>query len=60
MTRKTGVAQTDAIGLTVDVGAAVAILPGESDATFSTVAAEQWEKQCAVAKVSKVIAVCFP
>lgn len=55
-----GVAQTDAIGLTVDVGAAVAILSGESVSTFSTVAAAQREKQCAVAKVSEVIAVCFP
>ena len=60
MEREIRVALTDAIGLTVDVGGAVAILPGESDATFSTVAAGQREKQCAVAKVSKVIAVCFP
>lgn len=39
-----GLARTKAIGLTVDVGAAVAILSGESVSTFSTVAAAQREK----------------
>ena len=57
---ETRVAQTDAIGLTVDVGVAVALVSGESDATFSTVTAEQGGKQCAVARVTKVIAVCCP
>ena len=58
MTRKTSVAQTEAMGLNVNVRRAVAaILTG--NATFSTVTARnsRMEKQCAVAKV---IAVCCP
>ena len=59
MTRKTSVVQTEAMGLNVNVRRAVAaILTGASDATCSTVTAEKMEEQCAVAKVTKVIAVC--
>ena len=59
MTRKTSVVQTETMGLNVNVRRAVAaILTGASDATCSTVTAEKMEEQCAVAKVTKVIAVC--
>ena len=58
MTRKTSVAQTEAMGVNVNVRRAVAAT-GASDATCSTVTARnsRLEKQCAVAKV---IAVCCP
>ena len=53
------VTQTETMGLNVNVRRAVAvILTGASDATCSTVTAEKMEEQCAVAKVTKVIAVC--
>ena len=59
MTRKTSVVQTETMGLNVNVRRAVAaILTGASDATCSTVTAQKMEEQCAVAKVTKVIAVC--
>ena len=57
MTRKTSVVQTETMGLNVNVRRAVAAT-GASDATCSTVTAEKMEEQCAVAKVTKVIAVC--
>ena len=61
MTRETSVAETKTMGLNVNVRRAVtAILTGASDATCSTVTADKMEKQCAVAKVTKVIAVCCP
>ena len=53
-------AQNKAMRLTVDVRGAVAILTGASDATFLTETAAKLEQQCAVAKVTKVIAVCCP
>ena len=60
----TCVAQTQTICLTVDVGGTVMVLTvldrGASDAPFSTVTAAKMKKQCAVAKVTKVIAVCCP
>ena len=59
MTRKTSVVQTETMSLNVNVRRAVAaILTGASDATCSTVTAQKMEEQCAVAKVTKVIAVC--
>ena len=58
----TGVSETQKLRITVDVGKAVAIINrGPSDATFSTVTAAQIViEQCAVAKVTKVIAACCP
>ena len=55
-------AQNKAMRLTVDVRGAVAMLTGASDAAFSTVTASaaKLEQQCAVAEVTKVIAVCCP
>ena len=59
---RTGVSKTQTPRTTVNVGQAVAIMDrGPSDATFSTVtAAKILIEQCAVAKVTKVIAVCCP
>ena len=56
-----GVAQAQTLGLTVDVGGIVTVLGrGASAAPFSTVNATKIKEQCAVAKVTKVIAVCCP
>ena len=58
---ETGVAQTESKGLlTVNVRKAVEIVAGTSDATFSTVTVAKMKEQCAVPKVTKVIAVCCP
>lgn len=55
------VAQAQTISLTVNVGRSVAVLErGASAAPFSTVTATEVKEQCAVAKVTKVIAVCCP
>ena len=61
MTR-TIMAHNKAMRLTVDVRGAVAMLTGASDVAFSTVTASaaKLEQQCAVAEVTKVIAVCCP
>ena len=56
-----GVAQAQTISLTVDVGRNVAVLGrGASAAPFTTVTATKVKEQCAVAKVTKLIAVCCP
>ena len=56
-----GVAPTQTISLTVDVRRNVTVLErGASAAPFSTVNATKIKEQCAVAKVTKAIAVCCP
>ena len=61
MMMRKGVAQAQTISLTVDVGRNVTVLGrGASAAPFSTVNAAKVKEQCAVAKVTKVIAVCCP